>query len=386
MEGDGTCRTRWVFSTKTATKRQRSHLFVECCKAIFRDPGQRRTPQILVSGDCDLPKTIPNPSVSGQEKCAAQNGESRERKSLSASSQRVRARSRAVGDVRDTPVSADEIRAGEILVRSFLGDDSRARLMGVASPSGGGPPPTQPTTSTKMKTKPVAIAIRLVHGRIEETTAADAIAVGHYVGVAPQYAELAIDQAISKTRGGKKRAKARDEKLIITDLCKRGVIVGQLAQNFILPDPRKRERVIVIAGMGRPGTFGEAELTVLAREPSDLGPQRAKNLASVVIGAGREFGSPDAVAPCACVRRPCPTLKRRRTVAHHHVVEYRAGNSCGCITRRAARSFRQGSETPLKIDFADTRRCIGSCQTNRQRKKPRPTPKSKRKILRRSKR
>ena len=57
----------------------------------------------------------------------------------------------------------------------------------------------------KSKTPAVAIAIQLVRGRIEEFAKADAIAVGHYIGVTPQYAELAIDQAISK-RGAGRRA------------------------------------------------------------------------------------------------------------------------------------------------------------------------------------
>ena len=65
------------------------------------------------------------------------------------------------------------------------------------------------------------------------------------------------------------------------------MIVGELGQNFILPDPRRDGRVIVIAGMGRPGMFGEAELAVLARELVwSLGRSGKKNLCSVLIGAG----------------------------------------------------------------------------------------------------
>jgi hypothetical protein len=99
----------------------------------------------------------------------------------------------------------------------------------------------------------------------------DAIAVGHYVGVAPQYAELALDQEISRAPGSVSSSRSANDKpakneLLITALHRRGTVKGELAQNFFVPDPRDPKRLIVIAGMGQPGTFHEAELAVLARE------------------------------------------------------------------------------------------------------------------------
>ena len=45
-----------------------------------------------------------------------------EEEALRALSRRVRGRSRGVGDIKETPLSRDEIVAGEMLLRSFLGD------------------------------------------------------------------------------------------------------------------------------------------------------------------------------------------------------------------------------------------------------------------------
>ncbi len=115
---------------------------------------------------------------------------------------------------------------------------------------------------------------------LDSTLKADALAVGHYVAVAPQNAELAIDRAISAALG-------TPDDLLITALCRRGSVVGELAQNFLLPDPRVPGRVIVLAGMGRPGTFREAELTLLVRELIwMLGRTGKQRLATVLIGAG----------------------------------------------------------------------------------------------------
>lgn len=121
----------------------------------------------------------------------------------------------------------------------------------------------------------------------------DAIAVGHYIGVQPQYAELALDRAISTALLGWKSADFIPPKwdLILTQFTERGVIQGNLGQPFLIPDPRvqpgKKERLIAIAGMEDPGRFGLPELSVLARELCwSLGRLKKVHLATVVIGAG----------------------------------------------------------------------------------------------------
>ena len=109
------------------------------------------------------------------------------------------------------------------------------------------------------------------------------------------------------------------------------MIVGQLAQNFLLPDPRKNGRTIVIAGMGRPGTFGEAELAVLARELVwTLGRSGRSTLASVLIGGGAgNLGTEEAVN--AWLRGIRRALHDAESAGHPRLqsitfVEYAAGN------------------------------------------------------------
>ncbi len=103
----------------------------------------------------------------------------------------------------------------------------------------------------------------------------EAIAVGHYDRVAPTGAERDLDQSLSAD-------------LPLTRLHERGVLRGALGEQFLLPDPRAgHERgLLVAAGMGRPGTFGSAELSVLVRELSLTASQLGrKHLATVLIGA-----------------------------------------------------------------------------------------------------
>jgi hypothetical protein len=152
------------------------------------------------------------------------------------------------------------------------------------------------------------IEIGLVYGGIESVDyesirsrgryPVDAISVGHYIGVQPQRAELALDRAISASllgRGpGPGPAPAKSD-LILTQYTERGIIQGKLGQPFILPDPRPpkgrksgtTDRIIAIAGMNEPGRFGMPELTVLARELCwALGRLNKYHLATVVIGSG----------------------------------------------------------------------------------------------------
>ena len=138
--------------------------------------------------------------------------------------------------------------------------------------------------------EPAEIQIRVVQASIEDIGDADsghappidAISVGHYLGVEPQTAELALDRAISAVLDD------GEERLLLTELAARGTLSGQHAQLFVLPDPRQGDsRVIAIAGMGLPGRLGIPELVVLARELCwALGRMGKRHLATVLIGAG----------------------------------------------------------------------------------------------------
>ncbi len=187
----------------------------------------------------------------------------------------------------DTYVSTDERRMEEILTRDFLPHASHD-----------GPEEVRGATFD-----PPSIEIGLVCGEIEKLRygsvksgggdAVDAISVGHYINVRPQEAELALDLAVSRALRG--RAGGSEDGLpesdrLLTQYFERGIIRGRLGAPFFLPDPRpgSTERVIAVAGMGLPGSFGVPELTVLARELCwSLGRMEKRHLATVLIGSGR---------------------------------------------------------------------------------------------------
>lgn len=133
----------------------------------------------------------------------------------------------------------------------------------------------------------------------------DAISVGHYAGVQPQMAVLALDRAISAELPGGAWAEAvrhelqeasskdtgsqdLDRYLLLTRFIDRGLISGQLGQPFFLPDPRNPgQRLIALAGMGEVGRCGNPELIVVVRELCwSLGRLGRKHLATVLIGSG----------------------------------------------------------------------------------------------------
>jgi pimeloyl-ACP methyl ester carboxylesterase len=360
LEGDGTVPHALGFLREGSTRIPT--YFVECSHGALPNHADviEGTKQILATGKCSLPTSIPK--ARGAAAIAASGAarrvrEQAEEEALRALSRRVRGRSRAVGDIKETPVSRDEIVASEMLVRSFLGDASVSPAVGMAPPSPGPPKPALLSPAPgKSKTPAVAIAIQLVRGRIQEIAAADAIAVGHYIGVAPQYAELAIDRAISKARSGKKSG---DGKLLITDLCQRGAIVGELGQNFIIPDPRNSGRVIAIVGMGQPGTFRAAELAILSRELVwALGRTGRKNLASVLIGAGAgNLDTQDAVdAWLRGVRRALHDAQAASDARLQRItfVELSPGNFVRMhhSLEKAVVAFGKDFETPLKITYS----------------------------------
>ncbi len=241
------------------------------------------TQQLLATGKCSLPEQPPkvrrvvDPATAAEGK---QTRELNEEAELHELSRRVQSQARGAGREAPPTVSADEVRAEELVLRSFLAAER-------AAPPSVEVPPTKPEQPKRIEPPP-SIKVQLVHGGIENcaklASDADAISVGHYVGVAPQNAELALDRAISTTIGEEFVEKSD---YIITALQRRGVIVGELGQNFLLPDPGNPKRVIVIAGMGRPGTFREGELAVLARELIwMLGRLGRKHLYTVLIGGG----------------------------------------------------------------------------------------------------
>jgi pimeloyl-ACP methyl ester carboxylesterase len=132
----------------------------------------------------------------------------------------------------------------------------------------------------------------------KENAPVDSVAVGHYIGVQPQAAELALDRSISAALMGKTHDEAKSlqkSRLVLTQYTERGTIHGKLGEPFIIPDPRYKAgprgpeggRIVILAGMGEAGSFGAPELTVLARELCwALGRLKKQHLATVMIGSG----------------------------------------------------------------------------------------------------
>lgn len=191
----------------------------------------------------------------------------------------------------DVYVSTDERKMEEILTRDFLGHGAQEE---------------RPGGEKVVPFDAASIEIGLVCGEIqdlpyEETRSGsnhpvDAISVGHYINVKPQEAELELDRAISRALSGKTEEPDNgppEADLLLTQYFERGIIRGRLGQPFFLPDPRAAQggtggRVIALAGMGLPGTFGAPELAVLARELCwSLGRMEKRHLATVLIGSGK---------------------------------------------------------------------------------------------------
>ncbi len=185
---------------------------------------------------------------------------------------------------------------------------------------------------------PPELSVRLVCGDIggEDYLGGeppvDAVSVGHYRGVRPTNAELALDRAVSAAQLGLKPSQELPEgDLIITQLTERGTIRGDHAQPFFLPDYRASresgapDRVVVVAGMGDPGRFGVPELTVLARELAwALGSLGKRHLATVLIGAGAGNLRVDEAVP-AWVRgfkHALTGAEERTRLEHLTFVEY----------------------------------------------------------------
>ena len=120
------------------------------------------------------------------------------------------------------------------------------------------------------------LRVEVVWGDITKATG-DVYAVGHYEGVLPQRAELALDEAVSGS--GKRRH------LVITDQTRRGILRGGLGDVAFFPWGR---RVVAVAGMGHAGTFGEPELRRLARTLTwaVAGLPAVHVICTVLIGSG----------------------------------------------------------------------------------------------------
>jgi pimeloyl-ACP methyl ester carboxylesterase len=212
-----------------------------------------------------------------------------EMQELAARSEPLKVAANARGEEPEQPpfVSEEERKIEDLLVSSFAGATAGPAV----------PPAAQAATEAKAAGETAQevpkIRIRLVPAGIQtagsgaDDLPVDAISVGHYIGVRPVAAELALDKAISLIPEG---VKPQDTDLLLTIFTVRGILHGSLGQFFFLDDPRAKGgdvRLVAVAGMGYPGRFGRSELITLSRELCwSLGRLKKRHLASVVIGSG----------------------------------------------------------------------------------------------------
>ncbi|HEX8488629.1 MAG TPA: CHAT domain-containing protein [Propionibacteriaceae bacterium] len=185
------------------------------------------------------------------------------------------------------PLTAAERHLEDALVEGWLSGPRDARSEVAPAPTSTAPPPRIQLALTEGDIGDAhTVAAGATGGGDPTELPVDTIAVGHYLGVKPQAAELGLDKAISGhyPEGGRS---GPDEEGVLTQLTLRGTISGSLGQPFFLPDPRDPARLLAIAGMDVPGRFGAGELTIVARELCwAVGRLGRRHLATVLIGAG----------------------------------------------------------------------------------------------------
>ncbi|MEM8486080.1 MAG: CHAT domain-containing protein [Bacteroidota bacterium] len=94
----------------------------------------------------------------------------------------------------------------------------------------------------------------------------DVYAVGHYRGVEPQSAELAVDHHISQVSWGLPWEE-RKKKLVLTSLTQQGLLQGDVGQIDLFPWGDGTQRFAAICGMGFfNGDFSEQNLQLLYRQ------------------------------------------------------------------------------------------------------------------------
>jgi pimeloyl-ACP methyl ester carboxylesterase len=199
----------------------------------------------------------------------------------------------------DAPMTVAEPGIQEHAAEDLLASGFLPATPGIAASAAPAGPPTNPRQVT----------VRLIRGKIEAAhgtqghNPVDSISVGQYLGVKPQTAYLALDQAISQALARRRPADApsdqtnrdSDGDLLFTQAVERGVLRGELGQFFFVDDPRApqpaddqtSQRLIAVAGMGMPGRCGAPELLLLVRDLCwTLERLGKKHLATVLIGGG----------------------------------------------------------------------------------------------------
>lgn len=180
----------------------------------------------------------------------------------------------------------------------------------------------------------------------------DVFVVGHYIGVLPQNAERALDKALS---GFAVNARDVDEnRLMLTDLTRRGAIRGSLGELIFFPWKGKGQ--IALAGMGRLGTFKEPQLVTLAASVTQSIARLLPDptICTVLIGAG--FGNlsvEEAVAGLLTGASRALENDAQLPSVTLRIVEYRLDRAYEILTEARAVQRSLSEKSDVQIAVAD---------------------------------
>ena len=177
----------------------------------------------------------------------------------------------------------EQVRLENLVFAEYLGS-GETREPGIELEEVAAAPPVQPAPETAHR-RPIKVEV--VWGDVTMVEG-DVYTVGHYEGVLPQRAELALDRVVSGVAPDDRDPDSR--RLVITQHTRRGILRGALGDVSFFPwgGVEDRHRLVAIAGMGRPGTFDPADLRRLVRglvlAVSAL--PHARTICTVLIGSG----------------------------------------------------------------------------------------------------
>jgi CHAT domain len=190
----------------------------------------------------------------------------------------AKAKTRRRADGAPDLTAEEEVRLENLVADKYLGSGDEGEPTVVAT--------EEAAADGAAATQRPSIAVEIAWGDVTQIEA-DVYAVGHYQGVLPQNAELALDCAVSGIPEGCDPVRSR---LVITRHTRRGVLRGALGDVDYFPwsGPHDRGQLVAIAGMGRPGLFDQRALIRLVRElflSLSVLPG-ARTVCTVLIGSG----------------------------------------------------------------------------------------------------
>ncbi len=249
-----------------------------------------------------------------------------------------RKRSEAVGDAELLALVSSERSVGTSLTPS-----ERIRVVGLVTEQylgdGGVAPPPMPDAD--VSTTPAVIDLEVVWGDVTKVSA-DYYSVGHYWGVMPQRAELALDRAISETDG----------EGILSASTRRGGIHADVGDLSFFPWRlgTGSDRLLAVAGMGRPGSFDAAALRRLVRGVAVAAIElpHIDRWCSVLIGSGEGTVDLDTAA-LAWTHGIADALRDTQKLEHRRIPELIIAEVSRERAYRVASAFKRAA-----ADAADT--------------------------------